>query len=224
MTLHSASVRPFGIFNNEGTFRNNPSNPQTSQVAGVDLSAEGITTEFEMSVDVRLENNVFFGLWFKGANDGAEGTGVAQDGYAVRLRAGDGLFQGLNFDTGTEPLNAGGWSSAPSIGALTTDGTVDYQLEMVASLDTDGTTGLFDVTVTNLDTSTVVGSNQFSRANAFTNPATGDYFGLFASGSSARFDNFSVAVIPEPSTSGLIGLMCAGLMLIRRRRTLRMLQ
>lgn len=214
--LWPAGEPRFGRLNDEGVFRTDLSNPQTSDVAGVDLSAEGITTDFEMSVDVRMTSNVFFGLWFQGANSGSAGAGVAQDGYAIRIRGGDGLFQGLNFVSG-DTVNTGGWSSAPNLPSFDITGATDYRLEVVASLDTDGTTGLYDVTVTNLDTNTVVGTNQFTRNNAFINPATGDYFGLFASGSAARYDNFSVA-IPEPSSFGLlVGGLAFSAILARRR-------
>jgi hypothetical protein len=182
----------FAIIHNEGAFTGGAS--QTSNVAGVDLSSAEISDGFKMSVDFRLVNNVFFGLWFMGGNDGSEGTGLAQDGYVIRLRAGDGLIQGLNFDVGTQSLGTGGWSTAPSMGGLTLDGSVVYRLEMVASPGSDGTTGVFDVTLTDTNTSTVVANRQLTRDNAFTNPETGGYFGLFATGSAVRFSNFSVTV------------------------------
>ena len=184
----------FAVIHDEGAFTGGAS--QTSNVAGVELSSAEISDGFKMSVDFRLVNNVFFGLWFMGANDGSEGTGVAQNGYVIRLRGGDGLIQGLNFDVGTQSLGNSGWSTAPRIGGLALDGSVNYRLEMVASPGSDGTTGVFEVTLTDTNTSTVVANRQLTRDNAFTNPETGGYFGLFATGSAVRFSNFNIA-IPE---------------------------
>jgi hypothetical protein len=194
------------ILNNEGYFSGNPS----TYVVGTDLSSSGISTQFTISVDFRMpSNNGWGGLWFMGTDN----SGAATGGYYLRFRTTDGMLQAGNFVSGTT-INTGGWSGNATVGALAIDGT-RYQLQLIAGLDADGTTGIFDATLINLDTSTTVGSHQFTRVSAFSNPATGGYFGLYSQGSSVRFDNYSVA-IPEPATIGLYSISSVGILMLRR--------
>lgn len=81
---------------------------------------------------------------------------------------------------------------------------------------TSDTAYKFDYTITPKGSSTVLASGTKTDAGAH---FAGGHAGLYtgAPGWSAGHDNFSLEVIPEPVTLGLVGLMGGGLLWVRKR-------
>ena len=77
----------------------------------------------------------------------------------------------------------------------------------------------FDFSITAAGSSTVIGSGA-NRVDSGSN-FTGGYAGAYANstGWSAGHDNFSLEVIPEPTTLGLVGLVGVAAVFIRKRFT-----
>ena len=76
----------------------------------------------------------------------------------------------------------------------------------------------FDFTITEVGSSTVL--NPTATIIDSGNNFIGGYAGLYtpaAGGHNAKFDNFSLEVIPEPATLGLMGLVGAAAIFIRKR-------
>ncbi len=79
---------------------------------------------------------------------------------------------------------------------------------------------VFDITITEAGETDVFGSGT-QRTDTGSN-FTGGYGGTYANsaGYSAGFDNFSLQVVPEPATFGLLGLAGAAIMFARKRFTI----
>lgn len=74
----------------------------------------------------------------------------------------------------------------------------------------------FSYSIRKADNTLVASGNDTDSNSRF----TGGYAGFYQSqtgGADAKFDNFSLEVIPEPSTLGLVGVFAAGALFIRRR-------
>lgn len=87
-----------------------------------------------------------------------------------------------------------------------------YTFEITSSNPYD-----FGYSITKVSDSTVVASGTYNPAGS---DFTGGYAGFYQSdtgGAHAKFDNFSLEVIPEPATLGLVGMVGAAAFVIRKR-------
>ncbi|MGZ0656089.1 PEP-CTERM sorting domain-containing protein [Coraliomargarita sp. W4R53] len=186
--------------------------PPTPSVVGVDLSSEGLDSGFTVSVDFTFTQNDWVGIWAMG--DETDGT----SGYVFRVKTTDGFMQATNYSSGTS-VNTGGWTnSSATFSALSAN--TEYRMTVTGTEDATGGGGTFVFSIDNISGTEAVsvGSITAIRGSGFSNPATGNTFGIYGQGSNPTFDNFT-ATVPEPSTYALIG-GCAALAFAtcRRRR------
>lgn len=126
--------------------------------------------------------------------------------YALRLQSDSGSFQAIKYVDGALSLMNGNANVSAASNFIE-----DAYYRVVLTSDTAYE---YNYTVLSGGTTVLAGTITDSGANH-----TGGYAGYYAGlGSySAGFENFSLEVVPEPATFGLVGLVGGGLLWIRRR-------
>ena len=159
-----------------------------------------LTTTFSASGDFRLEGNGGAGLAFNIHNGG-------DSLYFVNIFGGTSFLQIAKYTDGA----IAGLVFAEVLSSATN--ATDFY-EMALNVTAPGVMG---ITITNTVTSAVLYDDTYTDA---TSPFSGGNAGFYMGGTTPNFgDNFSVTVVPEPGSVGLIfaaGIL--GLLYFRKRR------
>lgn len=161
-------------------------------------TVSGNGTNFTLSLDVASKTSgAWAGLVFNYQDD--------SNYYAARFKSDAAGFQMIKV--------VGGVVGVMQYGNTSANFVEDVFYTMTITSDT---AYVFDITITKAGQSAVFGSGT-DRTDTESN-FTGGYAGVYANstGYSAGHDNFSLEVIPEPATMGLVGMFAVGLIFVRR--------
>lgn len=161
-------------------------------------TVSGNGTNFDLSMDVASKTSgAWAGLVFNYQDD--------SNYYVVRFKSDSAGYQVLKV--------VGGSVGVLAYGSTSTNVKEDVFYTVSVASDTPY---VFNITIKEAGQSEVFGEGQTTdKSNNF----TGGYAGGYANstGYSAGYDNLSLEVIPEPATLGLVGMIAAGLIFVRRR-------
>jgi len=179
--------------------RTNPANLYNDSLKTV----SGSGTNFTLSADVSAKiAGAYAGITFNYQN--------ASNYYVVRLRGDFNTYQMLKVVDGVA-----------GIIVSKTDSSQKFTLNSLYTITvTSDVAGDFDFTITAAGNSTVLNptTSGTDTISIFTEGYAGLYVGTGLLDHTAKFDNFSLNVIPEPATIGLFGVAVGVVLLIRRKR------
>ena len=166
-------------------------------------TVSGGGTNFTLSLDVSAKvATAWAGVAFNYQDDG--------NYYYLRIKEGSSNYQ---------LIGAVGGAQTASVLVNKTDASITFTEDVFYTMTiTSDTAYNFDFTITEVGSSTAV--NPTASVVDGGGNFTGGYAGLYtpsAGGHNAKFDNFSLEVIPEPATLGLMGVMGAAAIFIRKR-------
>jgi hypothetical protein len=189
------------ITSNKLRGRTRQSNAFLRNTAQQTISGGG--TNFTLSVDVSpLNSNVWIGAVFNYTS--------TNNYYVLRIKGDNKNYQLLGLDGGVQSTLVSGTISS---GTFAQD--LFYNLNI-----TSDTAGSFNFAITAQGSSTVL--NSVTNYTDVINPLQGGNAGMFFSSGfdvhNADYDNFSLNVIPEPATIGMLIFGAAITMLIRRHK------
>ena len=189
------------INGNELRGRNRQDNAFLRNTAQQTISGGG--TNFTLSVDVSpLNANVWIGAVFNYTS--------TSNYYILRIKGDATNWQLLGVDGGVQSTLTSGTLSS---GTFAQD--LFYNLNI-----TSDTAGSFNFAIKARGSSTVLNSvtNYTDATSPLQGGNAGMFFSLATGGHNAAYDNFSLNVIPEPATIGMLIFGAAITMLIRRRK------
>lgn len=163
-------------------------------------TVSGAGTNFTLSADVRCSSGGrLIGIAFNVQDE--------SNYYALLASMGTTTYRIAQMSSGTISWLVNKTDAASAFAAGT-----DYAMTV-----TSETVGTYSFAITEAGSLTVL--NPTTSVTDGTAPFTGGYAGLFSDGNIGTFnyDNFSLEVIPEPATLGLISLTGAGMIFVRRR-------
>ena len=164
-------------------------------------TVSGDGTNFTLSADVRCSSGGrLIGIAFNVQDE--------SNYYALLASMGTTTYRIAQMSSGTIS-----WLVNKADAASTFDPGTDYTMTV-----TSDAVGTYALTITETGSLTVL--NPTTSFTDGTTPFTGGYGGLFSDGNIGTFnyDNFSLQVIPEPATLGMIAISMFGLFLVRRLR------